>query len=509
MNSRIIFRNSLWMSLATGFDFLANLVCSVAVARVLGPKILGYYSYVLWAANAMGMVATLGVPAATRKYCAELLGREDIGTARAVIRFSFRVQSMSAAAVLLLGFALVATVVPPAHRLYSFLAVMSLLPLMLMMIISEANMANEDFASNTLASLLGTLVNFLGVVLSLVRGWGLVGLAASFLASRIVDCVLRYWLFRRNFPMESAGRGDGQVKQLPPELVARLRRFCLQSSGLLLLNMIVWDRSEVFFLGRFCDIRQVAFYSLSFNILRQLMTVPSLFATTVSATVMVQQGRDPRQVGPMTTTALRYQALLALPMALGLAALTGPVIRILYGSLYLPAIPVLAVVALFSAAAPLSLPARFLLLASENQGFLLWYGGTVGVVNILLDLLLIPPMGALGAALANGAAQLAAALGTWAFVARRFAVPLPIRPLLKLGVCACGSGVWAAMAARCLPTIPAAALGVAGGVAVFLLLLRWTGAVESDDRNRLLTLESQFPVRLRGWYVKSLKVVAP
>jgi len=54
--------------------------------------------------------------------------------------------------------------------------------------------------------------------------------------------------------------------RLPPGLALKLTKFCGESTILALLAMVVWNRSEMIFLKRFCDIRQVAFYSVAFGL---------------------------------------------------------------------------------------------------------------------------------------------------------------------------------------------------------------------------------------------------
>ena len=73
----------------------------------MGPTKLGHYQYVIWVAMMTGTVAALGVPAATRKFVAEYLGRGEHGAARAIIRATLRFQ---------IGVAVVVAVVGSGHR---------------------------------------------------------------------------------------------------------------------------------------------------------------------------------------------------------------------------------------------------------------------------------------------------------------------------------------------------------------------------------------------------------
>jgi len=86
-----------------------------------------------------------------------------------------------------------------------------------------------------------------------------------------------------------------------------------------------------------------------------------------------------------------------------------PLIGALYGPRYLPMARVFQVMAIFTIPRLVILPAYNLLLATENQKPLVIWNCVCGVVDILLDLTLIPFFAAFGAAAANGIAQTLAA----------------------------------------------------------------------------------------------------
>src|SRR5262249_54081439 len=66
-----------------------------------------------------------------------------------------------------------------------------------------------------------------------------------------------------------------------------------------------------------------------------------------------------------------------------------------------------------------------LLYGTEKQGFIAKYGTVVAVLNIALDLALIPKHGALGAAAANCAAQIAGVVGGTFYAIRHTRTSFP------------------------------------------------------------------------------------
>jgi len=510
--ARVIARNSVLAALDTIVGLLSALVGSVAVARLLGPVKLGYYNYVLFICNITNRLASFGVPLATRKYLAEYLGRGDFLAARTIWRWTLRFQSTMALIVVALGFAIVAWQVPQGHRFYAALAVLSLAPAMQMAMYSAANTATEDFASNVKSSLVSTTVGLAGVVLSLLMGWDLPGLAAALLLERTTDFVVRrhYSLRRSRHWLQEASVTHA------PEQLARvsglkpaLRRFCLQASFLQLLDIVVWDRSEMLFLKHFSDIRQVAFYSLGFNITQRLLLLPRAFVSAVSASVMVRIGREAESAAALTVIAFRLLAFLALPVSFGLAALSDPVIRILYGPRFLPAIPVLGLLAAFASAKALMFPAQDLLVAANRQAALLKIMTFTACLNILFDFLLIPSGGAMGAAVANSISQTAAAVAVWWASLRGFEVRFPMVSFSRLLLAATACGAVALGLILWIPGLIGAVAAVAAGTLVYALGLRLMQPLEPGDRERLCRLEAQLPAPLRNPYRRLLFSLFP
>ena len=263
---------------------------------------------------------------------------------------------------------MVFTVVPAEHRTYAALAVASYLPSMILSVYGSALAGAEDYRSNVLGSMVSNVLNLVGVGLTLWYGWGLVGLAGALLFSRVVDYAIRLAFYRRRFP---TGVHKRLVRApLPEDLRKRIFAFCCQSTVLLLISFIVWDRSELFFLKQFSTISEVAYYSLAFNIALQLTVLPQVFANAAGATMMTQYGRDPSLVGRITSTTVRYIAFLALPLMLTTAALSSPLLRVLYGEKYVSAIPALWISVLFMIPRAWLPPVQQLMMAIEKQSLL-------------------------------------------------------------------------------------------------------------------------------------------
>ena len=504
--AKTIARNSFWTLLDDLLGFISGIGCSVAVARVLGPAKLGYYNYVMWIAAMAGWIAAFGIPAATRRYAGEAYGRGDYAQARLIVRITFRIQAWFAVVATIIGAAIVLFVVPRGHRDYATLAVLSIFPYLLMSIPSAAITATEDVLPNVKASVFSTSTNLVGVVLTLVLGWDLVGLAGTILAARTIDWIVRHIFFRRIYAALPIEEG---VVQLDKETRRRMIRFCWQATALTALQIVVWERSEVLFLEHYATILDIAFYSVAFNISQNLLLLPRVASMATAATLNVQQGRDPSETVPVAIGTTRVLAVVCTPACFGLAALGGPLIHVMYGNRYLAAIPLLILLASTTIGKALQLPARQLLMATEHQGSLVVWSVVLAVLNLGLDFLLVPAKGAMGAAIAMSTVQVLGVISVWWIVARIFRVSLPLAKFVRLLVASAIMGGAVYGLAVHLPPLIALLVGAPVGVVLLVILLRVLGCLDPRDEAPLKAIQRALPVRLRGPYLYALRFLYP
>jgi O-antigen/teichoic acid export membrane protein len=503
MKSRVVARNSALNIVDTCASLLMAIATAGIVARSLGPAKMGQYAFALWLANTMGVFVNHGVGALLMKYLAEYFGKGDLAVAKAMVRLGFRVQITF---LVLLGSVSAIYVmwrVPEGQRLFTSLVLATMLPGLLSIVPTMTNVAAEDFAANIIPAVTSTLMQPLGIVLALGWQWGphtlvprleLTGLAAGYLCCKTVDVGMRLWFFRTRFP---AGLPHVSV---PAELKVRMWSFFWHSSALLVLDLIVWERSEVFFLKEFSTKVQLAFYNTGFQFSGILMTLPSAFAGAANASLMVERGRNPAAMNRAAVAMIRYMALMVLPMTVGLAALSGPVIRIVYGFRYIDAIPVFGLMTLMVIPKALVGPAQWVLRAVEKQQFMVRWMIVASVVTLTVDYLLIQLYGAMGAAWGNGIGQFVAVAGLWFYAARAEGLAVPWSELSRMACAATIMGIAAFSIARVLPPWAAILVGVPVGVVIYLALLRALRSFAEEDGPRLRGLGAQLPPPLRVWY---------
>jgi O-antigen/teichoic acid export membrane protein len=491
-----IARNSMWYGLEVGLGAVVMLGTSVLLSRHYGPQRLAGYIYLVWLTYVAGMLSAVGLPAAAQRFMAEYLGKGEPGVAYRVFWVCFKAQAIIVTGVIAAGVALVWYTQPSGNFWIGFWLVLGIAPRMLGFIPSQINAVIEDMSRNIPAMLASQFVT-LGIVLASVwLGWDMLGLAISHPAGHTTDLLLKMFATARE--RRQWKQHAGATGALAPDISGRLRRFAVQGLGLMVLNVVVWDRSDVVLL-RFLshDASQVTFFSYSFTLVEKLLMVSQVVGMAMGLNVLSQFVKDRKRGVSAAVSSAYFLLLVGLPILVGAAALSRSLWAI-YGDKFTAGVSVFTIMAVLAAPRIVLQPANALLLASEKQAFLLWWGVLCGVANLGLDVLLIPAYGAVGAAIGNGTGQALAACGAWTYVIRQFSADVKIGLLSRVAVSALTMGTLVLLVNRSLPPLPGAIAGVPVGVVAYLVMLRLTRAVGESDRDRLVLLAKGVPAILRS-----------
>jgi O-antigen/teichoic acid export membrane protein len=503
-NTKTVGRNFMFMGLEVVITLVVTLLTTVFIARLIGPTRLGYFNLIYWLTSITCSVGSLGIPLSTFKYLGEFLGSGKRELARAVFVYNLLAQTAIASTLAATALIAVLILVDPKYRLCSALLVLSIVPNMVTFVPSQANTAAESSIHNTRGAFVRAVIYVVAVTLSLLYGWDLVGIAAGLLLACSAELIVKIVPVLRSM-------ADVSHIPLPAEIRKRMFAFSGLSTGLMLLEIVVWDRSDIICLKLLHpDIRQVAFFSVCFSVVGKLVLPAQALANALSATQMAEYSRNKANLFRMTSRAFVYVLMGTLPVLIGVACIAGPLVRVVYGSEYQPAIPVFTLIALFSIPKATLTPGSTLLYSAEDLGFILKWGCIAGLANVVLDLLLIPHYGATGAALANGIAQTFAGATICGRVLRRYPVRVDFSVLLRLGAATLAMAiVTLGVMAMPLSAVFKLIVGIPTGSLVFLIMSRVFVVLQTDDRRRLQMLSSLVPLPARHAYDWLVDFVVP
>lgn len=490
--------NAVWSAVRFVAGVCGALLTSILVVRYLGPTEFGTYRLAMSLVWVLEVVSVLAFPNATTKFVAEVSGRSGPSRAGAVIAFFGRRATVTYAVGLLL---LLAT----RHHLAEFYrsgalaalvipAALAVLPGLWYGILAAGLQGLQRFRALGTVAVAQAVATLAGTLVVLAVGGGAWDLFVLAIAVNGLGVAM------------AAGAGGLELRprspgELEPALRDRMWRYGLTMGALGIPAALLSERLEVFFLGRFWAPADVAFYSLAASLaLHARRLGPSALGEVLFPVISRLEGRrDAWGVANAYVHSTRYLVMAGWPVALGGALLAEPLIRVLFGPAYAPAVPPMAILVVAAGVVAMGHPAVAVIYSQERNAFLIVSSVAVVALNIVLDLLLIPPWGAVGAAVANAVVQGVLLVVQTVWVSRWLGVRPPAADALR----SLGAGIVAfapAFALRVWPVGPfPVALLVVMGLAAYPWLLAASGALHAGDVTRLQAIEAALPSNVRAF----------
>jgi len=491
-----ILHNSFWIGVETITEMIVVTATSIAVARVLGPELFGHYTAVFYPMAILQQLAGAALGVATCKFMLERLALGQVELARSVYQYNLRVQVWLGAVVTLVLIGLVHVFVSPANRPMGWIIAASTIPSFFCALGAQANLAHEDTSKNAWSALAYVFVNAFLIMVSLLRGWGLTGIAVAWTASHALEAALRIVPLHFRFRSIPLHPLSGDEK-------ANIRRFAIQALGLQVLTTIVWSRSELLLLSWLSTSKQVAFYGVASGLADRLQIAPSILGGGLGISMMAESVRARDSIDRLVASALRFLSFIALPICLGAAAVAGAAVSVIYGHRYDPAIPVMRIAALFAIFRAYLCVPDALLRIGDNQAGLIRCMVLAGIVNMGLDVPLILKWGASGAAVGNGVGQALGVILIWIVAAKQFSFGISWKVQARFFAAALIPAISAATIVRLFANITGLCIAITAAVPIYLLCLRLFAAFEPSDVHKLFQISDRLPGAL-GKFARKL-----
>ena len=167
------------------------------------------------------------------------------------------------------------------------------------------------------------------------------------------------------------------------------------------LAVILYMRIDVVMLQEMVGDRDVGIYAAATRISEIWYFLPGIIVASVSPAIIKAHSADPEKYISRLKQLYFMMTWMAIGIALPLSFLSGAIVSLLFGHDFAEAAPVLAIHLWASIAVFLGVASSQYLLV-ENLQKISFYRTLIGlVVNVILNLILIPGMGAKGAAIAT------------------------------------------------------------------------------------------------------------
>ena len=399
-----------WHATSLILPQLYIVVISVVAARVLGPDGMGKQSFIAFVQLSVVLVFSAGMAASLMRFIGEIVGRGRGDLVRSLVAWGWRIQlaaSVAGGAVLVLA-ALLRAELQEAWLLAAVGAAFAVLHA----VPTSVLLGMQRWREASIVGLATGSVGTVATVVVLLAGGGITGMFAVEAVVSAVGLAWTSWYARRY--LAGLSHEGGSVAEIRGPVV----RFAAFSLARAVLSLVVWRRSEFFFLDWYSTDTQIALYSVTFAAVTALGRIPAaLAAVSTPAFATLYGAGDMERIRAGFERGARLMLYVAMPMTAAVLALGPEALRLVYGEDYSGTGPVLVVMMVVFPLLPL-----FWLSAALTSGLgkirtpLLLATGAA-VVNIALDFWLVASYDAVGAAMANSAAQLVATIPLIAYSA--------------------------------------------------------------------------------------------
>lgn len=390
-----LFRGAFLTIAARMVVLITNLVIGILLARSLGPSVYGIYSLILSIVTILILISCFGLTTVALKETAAYLAKEEWSLMKGLMRF---------AVIFILCTSLVAIIAGLGLKQYfpalgdSSLTLVILMAFLLIPISSLINLLGDFLRGlhilypSQLSLIVKQLV-FLGAILIIILVWphfSLAGAISANLIASVVAFILLIILFTAHYPNSLRKiKSDYRSKAWLISAIPMLSIAAIQ---------IINNRADIIMLGIMKTSFEVGIYDVAMRGSELILFVQIAFSISVASTLSKLHAENKiQELASLVKRITLMVALLTLPIAVLLVIFGEKFIGILFGNEYLFGVLALQILAFGHIFNVLTGPSDLVLNMSGNQKYTAVSVLVAAVVNIVLNLFLIPKYGVEGA----------------------------------------------------------------------------------------------------------------
>jgi len=478
----------------------SSLALSTALARKLGPGQYGSYSFAIWLVGLGALLSNLGISVASTKFISEFQGAGDQRGLRWVVRSTLRSRVLVAVAVAVglvpISMVLVGNDGGSSVHFYPLLISLALVPYALHQAFQGILKGFQRYEYAALALSVGLLLKAFIAVALVWLGYGILQLLALEVAVWTLAAALGLRFLRRMVegPFLKPAGGPSQ------EARRSLTRFAVMGSITLLMDFIIVDRSELFFLKLFRPDEEVGYYSLAFAMATYpVMLIPGALGSALMPAISEQFGRrDNARLASIYVTSARYLMMLAFPIVAGGIVMARPLALFVFGQEYAPMVLPAQILMGARATYAISLATSAVIWGTNRPHLFLLLNMIEVPANIIACILLIPAFGMKGAALAQLAGVPTFGVTLW-YISTRLRLSWPYKDAARLALASAVMALGVAFLRGYMQASAFIPVLILLGAAIYLVQLPLLRVLRREDLELIDALSSRVPVvsRLR------------
>ncbi len=388
-----VLRNIMFNSSSILVSNVAGLFISIYLARVLQSKLFGVYSLTLSLTFLLLVFTDLGVNATTVRFCAKAYSKRDFGEVRGLIDFLFRVKvilSISTALALFIfsdalsKYVFREEVLSTTLKIASFIALFFPLSGFLTSIFNAFN----DFKANFVKAITYESTRVVSIAILVSLGFSVFGALLGYVIASVASTIALAVLLLKNY---------GEVLRVEAKGIKR--RKVIRFASYLTIGSVTWTifaYVDSVMIGYFMPVEYVGFYRIAHLVVSAISGILSIPGVLFPVFVALE-GEDLKLA---FKRAFKYSAVISVPTVFALPIIAKPIVKVAFGEEYLQAVSALWILSFLILRASLGFWAQIFNAKGkpEHPVYVLL---VAMILNVILNYLLIPPLGIKGAALAT------------------------------------------------------------------------------------------------------------
>lgn len=478
-------RSGVWLIFAHVATAGAAFVVSVVVARRLGTASFGRYSFFFFLVTVIPSLVAFGIPASIARVLPERIGAGDEPGAFALFRHAIRRHAWFLPPAVAVG--VVISLRSDRSWLPALVVAGATIGVLLGLDFEALLTALRRFRTLALVAFGTALAQVVAVGFGALAGVGWRGYLALQTTALVGGAIPVIVLARR--AMASTARVPATAEHRRSfDVYARQQAFRV------VLTTVLWGRPELLFIEAFRSSSEVGFY----NVALRLASVAAMLPLVSTRSLVPEfaflrgAGRDEalRQTYPRVCLLL---AVLAAPLAVGGAAIAGPLVATLFGGEYSAASTAARILLAGSFVNAIQGPASAAALTGPRPRFTIEVGVVTAVANLALAAVLIGPYGIEAAAAVNVAAQVGAVVAGLVYARIRLGLRYPVVKVSGVLLQAAVAAAAAWTVTRAFPGALGLVLAVVVSALVYVALIVATRTLTPRELRALIKASTPAP----------------
>lgn len=365
---------------------LIRLVTAIFLVRYLGASNFGIYSFVFAYLGFFIIIADLGIDRVLIREISRDRAKADRFIGNAIIMKIILSVFALALACLIISF----LHYPFSTKLFTYVASLSFLLSFksLYALIFQVNLRMEyPILVSIFSSLLGLALFLYLIFLKASLLWFIIAMIINILPGTFLIRHLSRRFVRPRFKIDFG-----------------IWKYLLKESwplALIAVFVMIYHRIDQLMLFQMKGAQAVGFYSAAVRLPEALIMFPSAFMISVFPLMSRYFKTSGKSLTRIYTLSFKYMLMLIIPIAMGTTLLSRPMISLIYGERFLPSAPALSILIWSEIFVFYGLIHYEILISTDKQRIYFLFSLTGAIVNVILNLILIPRYGIVGASIAT------------------------------------------------------------------------------------------------------------